>query len=106
MKSRLTYSILLAFLVACSSKVEKGAAEAKESAVESNIVSLTKTQLHIGKIAIGSLRTTKMQKTIKVNGFIDVPPQNILSVSSTWIELFCLSWLRSSNNTKSCCHFL
>ncbi len=81
MKSRLTYSILLAFLVACSSKVEKGAAEAKESAVESNIVSLTKTQLHIGKIAIGSLRTTKMQKTIKVNGFIDVPPQNMLSVS-------------------------
>ena len=81
MKSRLTYSILLTFLVACSSKVEKGAAEAKESAVESNIVSLTNTQLHIGKIAIGSLRTTKMQKTIKVNGFIDVPPQNMMSVS-------------------------
>jgi cobalt-zinc-cadmium efflux system membrane fusion protein len=81
MKSRLTYSILLTFLVACSSKVEKGAAEAKESVAESNIVSLTKAQLHIGKIAIGSLQTTKMQKTIKVNGFIDVPPQNMMSVS-------------------------
>jgi len=81
MKSRLTYSILLAFLVACSSKVEKGAAETKESAAGSNVVSLTKAQLDIGKIAIGSLQTTKMQKTIKVNGFIDVPPQNILSVS-------------------------
>ncbi len=81
MKSRLTYSILFTFLVACSSKVEKGAAEAKESLAESNIVSLTKAQLHIGKIAIGSLQTTKMQKTIKVNGFIDVPPQNMMSVS-------------------------
>jgi len=81
MKSRLTYSILLTFLIACSSKVEKGAAEAKESLAESNIVSLTKAQLHIGKIAIGSLQTTKMQKTIKVNGFIDVPPQNMMSVS-------------------------
>ncbi len=81
MKSRLTYSILFTFLVACSSKVEKGAAEAKESVAESNIVSLTKAQLHIGKIAIGSLQTTKMQKTIKVNGFIDVPPQNMMSVS-------------------------
>jgi cobalt-zinc-cadmium efflux system membrane fusion protein len=81
MKSRLTYSIVFAFLVACSSKVEKGASEAKELALESNIVSLTKAQLHIGKIAIGSVRTAKMQKTIRVNGFIDVPPQNILSVS-------------------------
>ena len=81
MKSRLTYSILFTFLVACSSKVEKGAAEAKESVAESNIVSLTKAQLHIGKIAIGSLQNTKMQKTIKVNGFIDVPPQNMMSVS-------------------------
>jgi len=81
MKSRLTYSILLTFLIACSSKVEKGAAEAKESVAESNIVSLTKAQLHIGKIAIGGLQTTKMQKTIKVNGFIDVPPQNMMSVS-------------------------
>jgi len=81
MKSRLTYSILFTFLIACSSKVEKGAAEAKESVAESNIVSLTKAQLHIGKIAIGSLQTTKMQKTIKVNGFIDVPPQNMMSVS-------------------------
>ncbi len=81
MKSRLTYSILFTFLVACSLKVEKGVAEAKESVAESNIVSLTKAQLHIGKIAIGSLQTTKMQKTIKVNGFIDVPPQNMMSVS-------------------------
>ncbi len=81
MKSRLTYSILLTFLVACSSKLEKGTAEAKESVAESNIVSLTKAQLHIGKIAIGGLQTTKMQKTIKVNGFIDVPPQNMMSVS-------------------------
>ena len=81
MKSRLTYSIVLAFLVACSSKVEKDVAEAKESAAVSNIVSLTKEQLHVGKFAIGSLQVTKMQKTIKVNGFIDVPPQNMLSVS-------------------------
>ncbi len=81
MKSRLTYSILFTFLVACSSKLEMGTAEAKESVAESNIVSLTKAQLHIGKIAIGSLQTTKMQKTIKVNGFIDVPPQNMMSVS-------------------------
>jgi cobalt-zinc-cadmium efflux system membrane fusion protein len=81
MKSRLTYSILLAFLVACSSKVEKGAAETKKSEAVSNVVSLTKAQLDIGKIAIGSLQTTKMQKIIKVNGFIDVPPQNMMSIS-------------------------
>jgi cobalt-zinc-cadmium efflux system membrane fusion protein len=81
MKSRLTYSILLAFLVACTSKVEKGAAETKKSEAVSNVVSLTKAQLDIGKIAIGSLQTTKMQKIIKVNGFIDVPPQNMVSIS-------------------------
>ena len=79
-----TISILSAsFLLfaACSTKVEKENAPAKETAEVTNTVSLTKAQLNLAKLSVGNLGAMQMHKTIKVNGFIDVPPQNMLSVS-------------------------
>ena len=79
-----TISILSAsFLLfaACSTKVEKENASAKETAEVTNTVTLTKAQLNLAKLNVGNLGAMQMHKTIKVNGFIDVPPQNMLSVS-------------------------
>jgi cobalt-zinc-cadmium efflux system membrane fusion protein len=79
-----TISILSAsFLLfaACSTKVEKENASAKETAEVTNTVTLTKAQLDLAKLSTGNLGAMQMHKTIKVNGFIDVPPQNMLSVS-------------------------
>jgi cobalt-zinc-cadmium efflux system membrane fusion protein len=79
-----TISILSAsFLLfaACSTKVEKENASAKETAEVKNTVTLTKAQLDLAKLSTGNLGAMQMHKTIKVNGFIDVPPQNMLSVS-------------------------
>ena len=79
-----TISILSAsFLLfaACSTKVENENAPAKETAEVTNTVTLTKAQLDLSKLNVGNLGAMQMHKTIKVNGFIDVPPQNMLSVS-------------------------
>jgi len=79
-----TISILSAsflILAACSTKVEKENAVAKGEAQVTNTVTLTKAQLDLAKLSIGNLSAMQMHKTIKVNGFMDVPPQNMLSVS-------------------------
>jgi len=79
-----TISILSAsflLLAACSTKVEKEKAVAKGEAQVTNTVTLTKAQLDLAKLSIGNLSAMQMHKTIKVNGFMDVPPQNMLSVS-------------------------
>ena len=68
-------------LSACSTKVEKENAVAKGEAQVTNTVTLTKAQLDLAKLSTGNLGAMQMHKTIKVNGFIDVPPQNMLSVS-------------------------
>ena len=77
--SILSASILI--LAACSTKVEKENAVAKGETQVTNTVTLTKAQLDLAKLSIGNLSAMQMHKTIKVNGFMDVPPQNMLSVS-------------------------
>ena len=74
----LTATVLL---FACSTKVDKENATTTDTTAASNNVTLTKAQLALAKISTGSLTATQMHKTIKVNGFVDVPPQNMLSVS-------------------------
>ena len=79
-----TISILFAsilILAACSTKVEKENAVAKGETQVTNTVTLTKAQLDLAKLSTGNLSVMQMHKTIKVNGFMDVPPQNMLSVS-------------------------
>ena len=44
-------------------------------------VSLTDKQIENGRIALGEISTRKIRTTITVNGVVDVPPQNMISVS-------------------------
>ena len=79
MRSILYASLLV--LAACSTKVEKENVTEKKSSEPTNSVTLSKAQSDLAKLTIGNLASMQMHKTIKVNGFIDVPPQNMLSVS-------------------------
>lgn len=74
----LTATVLM---FACSTKVEKENTAAADTTAVSNIVTLTKAQLVLAKISTDNFAAIQMHKTIKVNGFVDVPPQNMLSVS-------------------------
>ncbi len=62
---------------ACGSK--KTEEESKSNA--SNIVSLNAVQLKNTNIEIGTFSNHTISSTLKVNGKIDVPPQNMISIS-------------------------
>ncbi len=64
--------------MACQSK-----SETKETVAESpeNSTILTKAQLANAKIELGQVEEKSIKSILKVNGKIDVPPQNLVSVS-------------------------
>ncbi len=77
--------ILLAALYGCSGKQKAGedSAPAKDTATtkETNMVSLTAAQMKNAGIETGKPEMKTMQTILKVNGLIDVPPQNMVTIS-------------------------
>jgi cobalt-zinc-cadmium efflux system membrane fusion protein len=79
MKNSIISSLLLLMIVSCNSKSTEEKTE--ESALTTNVASLTDAQLKNATIEVGSLQKRSISSTLKVNGKIDVPPQNLVSVS-------------------------
>lgn len=73
------YITAIFLFVSCSSKKE-AAVEAKEAMAE-DVVVMTDAQLKNAGIETGTVLRQAMNSTLKVNGMVDVPPQNIVSVS-------------------------
>lgn len=76
------HSIILAgllFLLACSGK-QTETSEIKVSS-EPSVLILTEAQFSSADIKMGSIGRQSISSVIKVNGKIDVPPQNMVSVS-------------------------
>lgn len=79
MKQLIILSNIVLLLASCgSSKTEekKSAAQTNE-----NIVSLTDAQLKNAGIQTGKVEQQSISSVLKVNGKIDVPPQNMVSIS-------------------------
>lgn len=82
-----TFNILILASVlffACTGK--KGANDESKSpqlidSAKGELVTLTEAQLKNANLAIGILKDTAVQKLLKVNGHMDVPPSNIVSIS-------------------------
>jgi cobalt-zinc-cadmium efflux system membrane fusion protein len=76
--------IIAAFLMiaisACSNK-EKQTTTEKTTTVNENVVALTEAQIKNAGIQTGKAVTGKMSSIIKVSGLVDVPPQNMISIS-------------------------
>ncbi|WP_439557444.1 efflux RND transporter periplasmic adaptor subunit [Dyadobacter sp.] len=49
---------------------------------ESNVVELTKAQYQTAGIELGSIGTRNLSEVINANGLIDIPPQNLVSISA------------------------
>jgi len=75
-------SILLLTIpfVACSSADKAVEIEASASSIKNEVV-LTAEQVSKAQIVTGELITQKMNTIVTVNGVVDVPPQNMVSVS-------------------------
>lgn len=72
--------VLLTLLVACSGAPEPAPTEAPATAA--NTVHLTPEQLQNAGIAKGRLEQRSLGVTLPVQGVIEVPPQNLVSVSA------------------------
>ena len=69
-----------AFLFACGSK-QTSEQETNNVPVNETTISLTDAQLKNAQLQIGKLEEKTISSIIKANGKIDVPPQNMVSVS-------------------------
>ncbi len=76
--------VLLLILSSCSSNTEKPTEEAHEEHGEEEVteVSLTKEQFEGSDIKTGLIETKNLNAILKVSGKLDVPPQNLVSISA------------------------
>lgn len=78
MKNVLIPFIIILLSSSCGSKKTEN--ESNEIAIE-NSLTLTDSQFKNAKIELGKLENRNISTTLKLNGKIDVPPQNMVSVS-------------------------
>jgi cobalt-zinc-cadmium efflux system membrane fusion protein len=69
--------------VSCNNKetVKTDAEEHHKTLEEENIVMLTSAQVKTADIELGKIEQKQISGTIKVNGVLDVPPQQLVSIS-------------------------
>jgi cobalt-zinc-cadmium efflux system membrane fusion protein len=79
------YILLISCLVFSCGKKEETQSEGpspKEEPSDGNFVTLTREQYNIAGIQIGKVEKKNLSSVIKVNGVLDVPPQNLVSISA------------------------
>lgn len=80
MKKSFIIYLLLFSVIACKNNKEE--ANTSKETLATNEVVLTAIQQQNAKLEIGTLQQKAIATTLKVNGRIDVPPQNLVSVSA------------------------
>ena len=86
MKSNQIFAIAgISLMLACTANKKEEqksvTSQAKQDSAIQNIVTLTGEQLKSANLSIGQVQNKDMHKILKVNGLIDVPPSNIVSIS-------------------------
>lgn len=79
MKNLIIFSLGLLFLFSCGNK--KKSAEIDVQQAESQTIELSTAQIKNAGIVVAPLQQKKISSILKLNGKIDVPPQNIVSIS-------------------------
>ncbi|KAA6438041.1 efflux RND transporter periplasmic adaptor subunit [Dyadobacter flavalbus] len=88
MKNILVVLFLLAGIWACGKKQEEKQQEPAHQdgehheEEESNVVELTKAQYETAAVELGSASTRNLSAVVTANGVIDIPPQNLVSISA------------------------
>lgn len=81
MMKSITIFLLVLLAVSCGSKAEEGKEETHHADAE-NTVELTDEQCAVVGVTLGSIEQKALSGAIKVNGMLDVPPQNLVSIST------------------------
>jgi len=79
---RQTFIIIAAscFFIACSSPKKESTAEAIDTL--ENSITLSKAQYESASISLGKIERKKMTTSLRVNGRLEVPPQNLITISA------------------------
>lgn len=81
MRTKFIQYLLIAMpFMACTS-ADKAVVTEEKATVSQNEITLTAEQIKKAQISTGELITQKLNTTVTVNGVVDVPPQNMVSVS-------------------------
>ena len=80
MKKHIALYFLFLLIIACKSKENSETNNAIQTE-NLSIVSLNEMQIKNTGIVLGKIETKSMASILKVNGSIDVPPQNMVSIS-------------------------
>ena len=76
------YILIFSLVFLSCGKSEKNNDAVNEKLTENNSIKVTKAQFDTEQMELSVLTTEAFNKTVKVNGFTDVPPQNRASVST------------------------
>jgi membrane fusion protein, heavy metal efflux system len=79
MKNIVIAIVAISFLFSCKSETKTE--ERAEPTAAENIVTLTDAQIKNAGIITGKIEQQNISSTIRVNGKVDVPPQNLVSIS-------------------------
>jgi cobalt-zinc-cadmium efflux system membrane fusion protein len=87
MKNIVVVLFLLAGLCACGKKQEEKQQEpvhqqGEHHEKEGNIVELTQAQYETAAVELGQASTRNLSDVVTANGMIDIPPQNLVSISA------------------------
>lgn len=78
---KIILSLFIFSVIGCGEKSENKTAEVAANETESSIVKLTSAQIANAEIKTAAMVEKEISATLKLNGKIDVPPQNLISVS-------------------------
>jgi len=81
MQKSFFYITVVLIIASCSQSPEKRISVEKPEAANNNTVTLTDAQMKNAGIETGAVQSETLNEVLKVNGVVDVPPQNIVSVS-------------------------
>ncbi|HLA55952.1 MAG TPA: hypothetical protein VK623_07610, partial [Flavobacterium sp.] len=73
--------VAVTIIASCNNKTKEEPATAAPE-TQSDVVEITPAQYQSADIQIGSIELKKLSGTTKVNGMLDVPPQNLVSIST------------------------
>jgi cobalt-zinc-cadmium efflux system membrane fusion protein len=85
MKSRnriVAFIFATLFIASCGNKAKEETAVAEEQKVDADAVELTAEQYKTADVQMSSISEKELSGTTKVNGILDVPPQNLVSIST------------------------
>lgn len=75
------FALFILLLASCADKANDTPTESETVSILDQ-VNLTEAQLNLVGLKVGKIESRKISNTIKANGMLDVPPQNLVTVSA------------------------